>query len=180
VAKKIAAFEAARPRQRTIFYTSCDPVDAKREHFFLREGGWWKSEGLIGREQADRSTYASISLNPRFAWRPTHVLRFRVLTNCKSVETQMRVDERKYTLWKVVTLDRAKQREQWSTIEIPMEIPPAPQVNWSFRRDDGGTHLTLTAEDQFDWIRFIGRPSEAFGDQKPWVLIDDIQVVEKE
>ena len=179
-ARKIAAFEAARPRQRTIFYTSCDPVDAKREHFFLKEGGWWKGEGLIAREQADRSATASIAPNPRFAWRGTLVLRFRVLTNCKSVETQMRVDERKYTLWKVVVLDRVKPREQWSTVEIPLEIPPAPQLNWSFRRDDGGNMLTVTTEDKFDWIRFIARPSEAFGDQKPWVLIDDIQVVEKE
>lgn len=178
-ARKIAAFEAARPRQRTIFYTSCDPADAKREHFFVKEGGWYRSDGLISREQADRSTSASIAPNPRFAWRGSLVLRFRVLTNCKSVETQMRVDERKYTLWKVVVLDR-KHRDHWSTVEIPLEIPPAPQMNWQFRRDDGGNMLTVTTEDKFDWLRFIARPSEVYGDQKPWVLVDDIQVVEKD
>jgi hypothetical protein len=177
--KKIAAFEAARPRQRTIFYTSCDPVDAKREHFFVREGGWLRNDGLLSREQSDRSSYASISPNPRFAWRNNVVLRFRIQTNCRSVETQMRVDDRKYTLWKVVALER-KSRDPWMTVEIPFEIPPAPKTNWSFRRDDGGNQLQITLEDMFDWIRFIARPSEVIGDVKPYLLVDDIQVVEKE
>jgi hypothetical protein len=179
VAKKNAAFDAARPRQRTIFYTSCDPVDAKREHFFVKEGGWYRSEGLLSKEQGDRSASAAITPNPRFAWKGTLVLRFRVLTNCKAIETQMRVDERKYTLWKVVVLDK-KIREQWSTVEIPLEIPPAPQINWSFRRDDGGNLLQVTDQDKFDWIRFVTRPSDVYGDAKPYVLIDDIQVVEKD
>lgn len=179
VAKKNAAFDAARPRQRTIFYTSCDPVDAKREHFFVKEGGWYRSEGLLSKEQGDRSASSAIMPNPRFAWRGSLVLRFRVLTNCKALETQMRVDERKYTLWKVVVLDK-KIREQWTTVEIPLEITPAPQVNWSFRRDDGANMLQVTTEDKFDWIRFITRPSDVYGDGKPYILIDDIQVVEKE
>jgi hypothetical protein len=179
VAKKNAAFDAARPRQRTIFYTSCDPLDAKREHFFVKEGGWYRSEGLLSKEQGDRSASSAITPNPRFAWRGSLVLRFRVLTNCRSLETQMRVDERKYMLWKVVVLDK-KIREQWTTVEIPLEIPPAPQMNWMFRRDDGGTMLTVTTEDKFDWIRFITRPSDVYGDSKPYVLIDDIQVVEKD
>ena len=36
--------------------------------------------------------------NPRFSWRDTLTLRFRFATNCRQVEVQMRVDEKKYTL----------------------------------------------------------------------------------
>src|SRR6185436_12782412 len=64
-AKKIAAFDAARPRQRTIFYTSCDAADQKREHFFVQDGVWWRSEGLYSRERNDRTSAVSIGPNPR-------------------------------------------------------------------------------------------------------------------
>jgi hypothetical protein len=180
-AKKNAAFDAARPKTRTIFYTSCDPADAKREHFFMQEGSWYKNEALYSHDRdRERSAVAAIGPNPRFSWRGSLVLKFRVLTNCKSVEAQMRVDEKKYTLWKVVNFDR-KTRDQWVSVEIPLEILPSPQPpNWLFRRDDGGNMLTVTTEDKFDSIRFIVRQSEVYGDSKPWVLIDDIQVVDKE
>jgi hypothetical protein len=91
--RRAATFDAARPRQRTVFYTSCDPADAKREHFFIQEGGWLRNDGLLSRERADRTAAAAIGPNPRFAWRDTLALRFRYMTNCKSVETQLRVDE---------------------------------------------------------------------------------------
>jgi hypothetical protein len=180
-AKKSAAFDAARPKTRTIFYTSCDPADAKREHFFVQEGSWYKNEALQSHDRdRERSAVVAIGPNPRFAWRGSLVLKFRVWTNCKSVEAQMRVDEKKYTLWKVFNLDR-KARDQWVSVEMPLEILPPPQTpNWLFRRDDGGNMLTITTEDKFDSIRFIVRQSEVYGDSKPMVFIDDIQVVDKE
>lgn len=181
-ARKNAAFDAARPKTRTIFYTSCDPTDAKREHFFLQEGSWFKNEALLSRERGDRerTAVAAIGPNPRFAWRGSLVLRFRALSNCKSFETQLRVDEKKYTLWKATALDR-RARDQWVSVEIPLEIPPAPQPpNWLFRRDDGGTLLTITTEDKFDSIRFMVKQSDVYGDQKAWILIDDIQVVDRD
>ena len=58
--KRAATFDAARPRQRTVFYTSCDPADAKREHFFVQEGGWLRNDGLLSRERADRTAAAAI------------------------------------------------------------------------------------------------------------------------
>ena len=57
-AKKNAAFDAARPKFRTVFYTSCDAADAKREHFFVQEGTWWRTEALCSRERADRKQCA--------------------------------------------------------------------------------------------------------------------------
>lgn len=179
-AKKIAAFEAARPRQRTIFYTSCDAADQKREHFFVQEGVWWRTDGLYSREKNDRTAVASIGPNPRFNWRNTLVMRFRFTTNCKSVEAQFRCDEKKYTLFKAIPVDR-KKADQWIVAEVPLEIAPAGQPqHWAFRRDDGQTVLTVTNGDFFDAIRFLVRPGDVYGDMKPYVLIDDIQVFEKE
>src|SRR5207248_1015122 len=57
-AKKVAAFDAARPKTRTIFYTSCDPADAKREHFFVQEGSWYKNEALQSHDRGDRERMA--------------------------------------------------------------------------------------------------------------------------
>jgi hypothetical protein len=179
-AKKNAAFEAARPRQRTLFYTSCDPVDQKHEHFFVQEGVWWRSDGLYSRERNDRNAAVAVSPNPRFNWRNNLVMRFRFSTNCKAVEVQLRCDEKKYTLFKPIPVDRRKS-DQWNVAEIPLEIPPAGQSqHWFPRRDDNQTTLTVTPADYFDALRFIVRPGDVYGDHKPYVLIDDIQVFEKD
>src|SRR5436190_4737539 len=115
VARKLAAFDAARPKVRTLFYTSCDPADAKREHFFVQEGAWWKNEGLYSRERADRTAVASIGPNPRFSWGEKLTLRVRYSTNCKAIEIQQRVDERKYTLFKTLPVDK-KNAGLWQTV----------------------------------------------------------------
>ena len=97
------------------------------------------------------------------------------MTNCKSVETQLRVDEKKYTLVRPVAVDR-KNLNQWMSVEIPFALSGWPV----FRRDDGGTQLVVSTEDKFDSIRFVVRQQDVFGDQRADVLIDDIQVVERE
>jgi hypothetical protein len=174
VSRKLAAFDAARPKVRTLFYTSCDPADAKREHFFVQEGAWWRNEALFSRERSDRTAAVSIGPNPRYSWGERLTMRVRFSTNCKSIELQQRVDERKYTLLKAIPVDR-KNAGLWQSAEIP--FTPA---TWQFRRDDGLTQLMVTSEDKIDAIRFVARPSDVFGDAKPYVLIDDIQVIEKE
>jgi hypothetical protein len=177
VGRKNVAFDAGRPRHRTIFYTSCDPADAKREHFFVQEGGWWKNEALLSRERGDRDRTSAVAIgpNPRFAWRDSLVVRFRFMTNCRSVETSLRVEEKKYTLLKGIAVDR-KNHNQWVSVEIPL----SPLTTWPFRRDDGLNQLMVSTEDKFDSIRFIVKQQDVFGDQKAYVLIDDIQVVDKE
>jgi hypothetical protein len=174
LAKKLAAFDAARPKFRTLFYTSCDPADAKREHFFVQEGAWWKNEGLYSRERGDRTAVASIGPNPRFSWGEKLTIRVRYSTNCKAVEIQQRVDERKYTLFKILPVDK-KNAGLWQTAEIP--FTPAA---WQFRRDDGVNQLMVTTEDKVDALRFVAKPNDVYGDAKPYVLIDDIQVTERE
>ena len=77
--------------------------------------------------------------------------------------------------------DGIETSDQWIVAEIPLEIPPAGQPSsWLPRRDDGQATLTVTNGDFFDAIRFVVRPMDVFGDMKPYVLIDDIQVFEKE
>lgn len=175
LSRRAAAFESARPRQRTVFYTSCDPADAKREHFFVKEGFWLKNDGLYSAELKDRTCAAAIAPNPRFAWRETYLLRFRYLTNCKSVEAQLRADEKRYTLVRPLPVDR-RAAGTWQSVEIPFALSGWP----TFRRDDGGTQLVVTPEDKFDLIRFAVRQQDVYGDAKAFVLVDDVHVVEKE
>ncbi len=174
LAKKIAAFDAARPRLRTIFYTSCDPADANRGHFFVHEGTWFKNEALLSREQKDKTVVAAIAPNPRFTWREGLVLRFRYMTNARSVELGLRVDERKYTLWKNLAVER-KSINQWIPVEVPIGFN-----GLGFRRDDGQMQLTVTTQDHFDALRFTARQQDVYESQKAYILVDDIQVVEKE
>ena len=87
----------------------------------------------------------------------------------------MRSDEKKYTLVRPLPTDR-KSAGQWISVEIPFAVSGWP----TFRRDDGGTTLVVTTDDKFDAIRFVVRPQDVYGDAKPFVLIDDIQVIEKE
>ncbi|HZE96230.1 MAG TPA: hypothetical protein VE981_04315 [Planctomycetota bacterium] len=173
--RRSAAFEASRPRQRTIFYTSCDPADAKREHFFVQEGNWLRNDGLLSRERADHSAAAAIAPNPRFSWRDSLTLKFRYMTNCRSVEAQLRVDDKKYMLQRPLPVDR-RNLGQWQSAEIPFALGSWPV----FSRDDGGKQLVVSTEDKFDAIRFVVRQQDVFGDQRAYVLIDDIQVVERE
>lgn len=173
--RRSSLFDATRPRQRTVFYTSCDPADAKREHFFVKEGFWLKNDGLYSAERTDRTAAAAIAPNPRFAWRDTYALRFRYMTNCKAVEAQLRADEKKYTLVRPLPVDR-KSLHQWQSVELPFALTGWP----TFRRDDGGTQLVVSTEDKFDLIRVSVRQQDVYGDAKAYVLIDDIHVVEKE
>jgi hypothetical protein len=38
----------------------------------------------------------------------------------------------------------------------------------------------VTSDDKIDALRFVVKPADVYGDSKPYVLIDDIQIVEKE
>lgn len=174
IARKIAAFDAARPRQRTVFFTSCDPADAKREHFFVQEGTWFRNEALLSREGKDKTVAAAVGPNPRFTWREGLVLRFRFMTNTSNVQMSLRVEERRYTLFRDFPVER-KRLNQW----IPVEIPIGPGA-LGFRRDDGQMQLTITTQDKFDSVRFTARKQDVFGDQTAYILVDDIQVVEKD
>jgi hypothetical protein len=174
LAKKLAAFDSARPRMRTIFYTSCDPADANRGHFFLQEGSWLRNEALLSREQKDKTVAAAIAPNPRFTWREGLLLRFRFMTNTRSMEVGLRVDERRYTLFKNLAVER-KSINQWIPVEVPLGIG-----GLGFRRDDGQLQLTVTTQDRFDSIRFTARQQDVYEAQKAYLLVDDIQVVERE
>jgi hypothetical protein len=174
LARKIAAFDSARPRMRTIFYTSCDPVDANRGHFFLQEGTWFRNEALLSREQKDKTVAAAIAPNPRFTWREGLLLRFRYMTNARSMEVGLRVEERRYTLFRNLAVER-KSVNQWIPVEVPIGFG-----GLGFRRDDGQLQLTVTTQDHFDAIRFTARQQDAYEAQKAYILVDDIQVVERE
>ncbi len=172
VAKKSAAFEAARPKTRTVFYTSCDPADGNRGHFFVQEGGYFKNEALLARERPDRTSAVVVNPNPRFAWGKTLLVRFRYRTNVTQFQVALPCLERSYWLFKDITVGRTNAN-QWVQAEYPI-------VNLGWKREDGLTSLTFTTQDKFDEVRFTARQQDVFGDQKAYLLIDDIQVVDRE
>jgi len=167
-------FDAGRPRQRTVFYTSCDPADGRRGHVFLQEGSYLRNEALLSREGPAKASSAAISPNPRFCWRDELVLRFRFMTNATSLQAGLRVEERKYVLFKVIPVDR-RNLNQWQTATVPLAL-----ANLGFRRDDGQTSLVLGAEDGIDSIRFSIQQKDVYGDRKAYVVVDDVEVFQKE
>jgi hypothetical protein len=171
--RSLAAFNAARPRHRTVFFTSCDPADAKREHYFLQEGSFLKNEALLSKERPDRSVGVALAPNPRFAWREGLLLRFRLRTNAQSVNVSLRCEGRRYTLLKDVALDR-KQVNAWVPFEVAL---PIAEGAMGFRRDDNLNQLTFTPDDKYDQLRFEAKSKDVFGDQRGYLLVDDIQVV---
>jgi hypothetical protein len=184
------AFDGARPRQRTVFFTSCDPIDAKREHYFLEEGAFFKNEALISKDHPDRTTSISLATNPRLAWREGLLLRFRFRTNATSLQVSIPVAEKRFTLSSAVTVDR-KNAGQWVTAEVPFNglywRDEASGLGGGFgfggrepggrdREKDFGMKLVM-AGDKFESIRFIARQQDVFGDQKVTLLLDDVQIV---
>lgn len=172
--RKKAFFESTRPRQRTIFYAACDPADARRGHFLVLEGSLFRNEALLSREAPGRVQAAALSPNPRFAWKENLALRFRFMTNATALQVTMRVEEQKYSFQKTLHLER-KGVNQWQTAAVPMALS-----NLGFQRDDGAGTLTVGWDDRIDWIRFSIQNKDVFGDQKPYVLVDDVEVFERE
>jgi hypothetical protein len=183
--KKAFAFDLGRPRQRTVFYTSCDPADARREHFFVQEGTYFaernKNEALVGYEGKDRVAAVSISPNPRVAWREGLVLRFRYMTNTKELVASLRVDERRYTLFRGLPVDK-RSVNQWIWAELPVQISSSGgSPGFSWRRDDGQNRLEIVwGQDQFDALRFSARHQDLVGEARAYVLVDDIQLFERD
>jgi hypothetical protein len=174
VQKKKAFFDAGRPRQRTIFYAACDPADARRGHVLVLEGGLFRNEALLSREGSGRTHSIAISPNPRFSWREGLVLRFRFMTDATMLQVTLRVEEQKYSFFKPIPVDR-KVLNQWQTGTVPLALS-----NLNFRRDDSASSLTVGPEDRIDSIRFSIQPKDVFGDQKPYILVDDVEVFERE
>lgn len=172
VARKSAAFEAGRPKTRTVFYTSCDPADGNRGHCFVQEGTFFKNEALLARERPDRTSAVVVNPNPRFAWGKSLLVRFRYRTNATNLQLSLPCSERSYWLFKDIAVGRSNSH-QWVQVEFPI-------VNLGWKREDGVTSLTFTTQDKFDEIRFSARQQDVFGDQKLYLLIDDIQFVDRE
>ncbi len=173
VQRTAGLYAAARPRQRTIFYTSCDLSDAQRGHAFLQDGSYFKNEAILSRERpGGRACAATLSMNPRVPWRENLLVRFRFSTNATVLQVSLRMEEKKVTFVRNVTLDR-RSANQWLTAEIPLGA-------FAGRRDDGASRQPFTGLDKLDWIRFGAQQQDVFGDQKVYFLIDDLQVVEKE
>jgi hypothetical protein len=181
------SFDGARPRQRTIFFTSCDPVDAKREHYFLEEGAYFRNESLLGKDQPDRTTSISLAANPRLSWREGMVLRFRFRTNATSLQVSLPVADKRFSLTSTVAVDR-KNANQWVTAEVPFNglywRDEASGLGGGFglggreggREKDFGMRLLMIG-DKFESMRFAARQQDVFGDQKLALLLDDVQIV---
>jgi hypothetical protein len=183
------AFDAARPRQRTVFFSSCDPVDAKREHYFVEEGSFFKNESLLSKDHADRTTSVVLATNPRLTWREGLSLRFRFRTNAQSLQVSFPVADKRFSLTSTVAVDR-KNVNQWVTAEVPFNslywrdeqsglggpglgFGPGREPG----RDPGLLMRFVSTGDKFESMKFAARQQDVFGDQKVTFLLDDVQIV---
>jgi hypothetical protein len=173
------AFDNARPRVRTLFHTSCDPTDAKREHFFVEEGSFYRNEALQSKDQADRSSSVVLAPNPRLAWREGLTLRFRFRTNATSLQVSLPVGEKRFAMTANVAVDR-RNVGQWVSTEVPFNgiywRDEGPGMG-GFGADAAKSFRFVNTGDKFDSIRFAARQQDVFGDQKVYFLLDDVQVV---
>lgn len=169
--KLSSAFEKARPRDRTLFYTSCDPVDARRDHFFLETGSYWRKEMFVSRTEADRSASVVVRPNPRIHWRPGLVVRFRVRTNAQRIRVELPVAEKRFSRVTSISVPR-RSLNRWVQAELGVD-------GFSWRADDG-VPLYIRTSDKFDSLRFTAQQQDVFGDQKVLFLLDDVQVVQAE
>ena len=169
--KKNADFEASRPREKTIFYTSCDPQDGERDHFFVEEGSYFNRQALLSHLGANRTAAVTVRPNPRFAWSRGLVLRFRIRTNAQKVQVIMPVADRKFSFVKTVPLKRGRLNK-WTPVELSFS-----GFTW---RDEGGSPRIIYSTDKFDALRFEARQQDVFGDQPIAFLVDDLQVVQKD
>ena len=90
------------------------------------------------------------------------------------LNVSLRCEERRYTLLKDVEIDR-RQVNAWVAFEVPL---PIGEGAMGFRRDDNLNQLTFTYEDKYDLLRFEAKAKDVFGDQRGYLLVDDIQVVQ--
>ena len=169
--RKSALFDSARPREKTIFYTSCDPQDARRDHFFVQEGSFFNDIALLSRTGKDRLATVMVRPNPRFAWSRGLVLRFRIRTNAQKIQVVMPVADRRFSFVKTVTLKRS-ELNRWAPVELPFA-----DFTW---RDEGGAPRIIYSTDKFNALRFEARQRDVFGDQPIAFLVDDLQVVKKD
>jgi hypothetical protein len=171
VQKKAQSFDQARPRQKTIFYASFDPADARGEHYFIQEGAVFQKEALVSKERPDKTAQVVVSPNPRFTWRDGLFVRFRFRTNATLLQLSLPVEEKKFSLFANVTVSR-KEINQWVEAELPVSA-----FLW---RDEGGGQRIISSTDKFDALRFSARQQDVFGDQRVTFLLDDLQVVERD
>jgi len=169
--RKAQAFDAARPRHRTIFYAGFDPADQRRDGWFLQEGAVFQKEAAVSKERPDRTAQVALSPNPRFAWREGLSFRFRFRTNATALQFSLPVEEKKFSLYATLNVAR-KDINQWVEAEIPFSA-----LLW---RDEGGGQRIISTNDKFDALRFGARQQDVFGDQRVTFLVDDVQVVERE
>lgn len=171
VQKKAQAFDASRPRHRTIFYASFDPTDQRRDGYFVQEGALFQREALVSKERPDKTAQVVLSPNPRFTWREGLSVRFRFRTNATVLQVSLPVEDKKFSLFSNVTVAR-KEINQWVEAELPVSA-----FLW---RDEGGGQRIISSTDKFDALRFSARQQDVFGDQRVTFLLDDVQVVERE
>lgn len=169
-----ALFEAERPRRRTLFYTSCDPADVRRGHVFLLEGTYLRQEAVLSLEGPGRSASVAIVPNPRFPWKGNLVLGFRFATNATAFQVGLRVEERKYTLWRGIPVER-RHVNQWRGATVPLSLS-----SLGFTRDDGQTSLVVGPRDLIDAVRFTVQGKDVYGDQRAYIAVDDVEVYERE
>jgi len=163
---KASTLAGTRPSTRTIFYTTFDP--ATLAGVTIAEGGIEK--GTEALTATDKKGVLSALVKPpkEFGYRNDYAVRLRLRTNLQVVTVVMNVEDRAQLVYTQKV--RADQRGRWLTIEFDLSDRDVQLVPLN---DVGGV---VTSRDRIMTLGATGRRADVFGDERPLIQIDDLQV----
>jgi len=163
-ARKSALLTSTRPHTRTLFSAAFEP-----------SAGLALAEGAIDRQgeflaAADRkgTLTGAVKLARDVFYRGDLVIRMRVRTNLEHSKIAVTVEDRAQFV--VEHRVRANQRMKWITVEFALDGEDVKLVPLN----DVGT--IITPRDRIVAVGATGRRQEAFGDERAYIHLDDVQV----
>ncbi|MBI2932208.1 MAG: hypothetical protein HYY16_11200, partial [Planctomycetes bacterium] len=166
VAQKAASLASACPATRTFFHVAFDLDTAK---------GLPITEGLLDRSGeflagTDRKgiVSAGLKLPQDLCFRGDLVVRMRVRTNLRESRVILMVEDKA----QLVALHRVRedQRQKWLTVDFALDDSEVQLLAVS---DVGGV---ITSRDRLVSLGATGRRQDVFGDERPYLHLDDVQL----
>lgn len=159
---------AGRPRERSVFFATCDPDDLRCGRWAIAEGILEKKTGFLASTDKRLHHLVEIRLDQRIAWDFDHVVRFRYRTNAKRLLVHLPLPEGKGLLLSEITVGR-DAAGRWTVAELPL----------SGFQVVGADRVVLSSYDRMESIEFRAAQGEIWsGSGRGTVAIDDVQILE--
>lgn len=171
----LAQLEANLPRERSLFFATCDREDLRRGRWTVREGGLeregtGKAVNSYLRSVDKRDHHKTeVRIEHRVAWDLDLVLRFRYRTNARRLRVEILLPRSQGMLLAEVAVNR-ESANRWVTVELPLH---------RFQVIGTGP-MTLTSYDRLESLEFRVAQNEIYaGGTRGYVGVDDLQILER-